>query len=199
MAAKRTALDALVNALLIACLCSGADGAAPANSLRDGAPLGLDSPRPAHGGDVRLAGPLWLELVVGKSWLAVYVTDRVGASVDTSGAKGRATAHTDGKGTHIDLRPAGGNRLAGNGRLKLKRSTVVFVTVDLRGKKPYRAVFRPLERAATGIEAFPLRSTPLAKPMPCCWSFCLGTGRVPHRERWRTPARRRVARLDDGS
>jgi hypothetical protein len=150
MAAKRTIFDTLAYALLIACLFSGADGSAAANAPRDSAPLRVDTPRPAHGGDVRLAGPLWLELVVAKGSLTVYVTDRFGTPVDTSGAKGSATAHTDGKGTHIELRAAGGNRLAGRGQLKLKRSTVVFITADLRGKKPYGAVFRPLERAAAG-------------------------------------------------
>ena len=152
MVAKRTLLDALTCALLLACLCCTAEGSAPADSSRTSGPLDprVDTPRPAHGGDVRLAGPLWLELVVAKGSLTVYVTDRFGTPVDTLGAKGSATAHTDGKGTHIELRAAGDNRLAGRGQLKLKRSTVVFITADLRGKKPYGAVFRPLERAAAG-------------------------------------------------
>jgi hypothetical protein len=141
--AKRTGFDAVT--LLITCLLSSAVSGALADSSPDTAPLGPDSRSPAHDGDIRLAGPLWLELVVGKSSLTVYVTDRLGTPVDTSGAKGSATVHTDGKATHIELKPTGGNRLAGRGRLKLKRSTVVFVTADLRGRKPYRAVFRPLE------------------------------------------------------
>ncbi len=151
--ATRTLLDALTCALLLlACLCCAAEGSAPANSSRNGASLDprVDATRPAHRGDVRLAGSFWLELVVTKSSLTVYVTDRFGGPVDTSGAKGSATAHTDGKSTRIELKPEGGNRLAGRGRLKLKRSTVVFVTADLRGKRPYRAVFRPLEPAAAG-------------------------------------------------
>lgn len=105
----------------------------------------VQAPRPAHGGDVRLAGPFWLELVVAKGSLTVYVTDRSGAPVDTADGKGTATAHTDGKSTRIELRPAGGDRFAGKQRLRLKRSTVVFVTAHLRGEKPHRAVFRPLE------------------------------------------------------
>jgi len=144
--AKGTMFNTLT--LVTACLLSNAVSAAPADLPRDSASLGLDTRRPTHGGDVRMAGPLWLELVVGKSSLTVYVTDRFGSPVDTSGAKASATVHTDGKATHIELKPAGGNRIAGRGRLRLKRSTVVFVTADLRGKKAYRAVFRPAEGAA---------------------------------------------------
>jgi hypothetical protein len=54
------------------------------------APRGFDAtapephPRgllPAHGGDVRMAGPFWLELVVAKGSLTVYVADRSGVLV----------------------------------------------------------------------------------------------------------------------
>lgn len=147
-------LKALTYALLIAGLVWGADGAAPGSSPGDSTRLEphRDTLRAAHGGDVRMAGPFWLELVVANGSLTVYVTDRSGAPVDTSGGKGAATAHTDGRGTRIELRPAGGNRLAGRGKLKLKHSTVVFITAHLRGEKPHRAVFRPLERVTAGAE-----------------------------------------------
>ena len=146
MAAKRTMLKALTCALLVAGLPAAADGSAPARSASE------SRPHPTHGGDVRMAGPFWLELVVAKGSLTVHVTDRSGASVDTSGGRGTATAHTDGKGTRIELRPAGGNRLAGTGKFKLKHSTVMFITADLRGEKPHRAVFRPLERVTADAE-----------------------------------------------
>lgn len=146
MAAKRTMLKALTCVLLVASLAATADGSAPAGFAN------ASRPRPTHGGDVRMAGPFWLELVVAKSSLIVYVSDRSGIPVDTSRGKGTATAHTDGKGTRIELRPAGGNRLAGTGKFKLKHSTVVFITADLRGEKPHRAVFRPLERVTAGAE-----------------------------------------------
>jgi len=99
-----------------------------------------------------MAGPLWLELVVATGSLSVYVTDRSGTPVDAKGGKGTATVHTDGKGTRIELYPTGGNRLAGKGRLRLKRSSVVFVAVDVRGEKPHRAVFRPLEEVAANAQ-----------------------------------------------
>jgi hypothetical protein len=106
--------------------------------------------QPAHGGDVRLAGPYWLELVASKGTLTLYVTDRAGNPVDSVGGKGKAGLHTDGKATQVELRPAGDNRLEGKGRLTLKPTTVVFVTVDLRGQKPHRTVFRPLAASRAG-------------------------------------------------
>jgi hypothetical protein len=152
--AGQVQLATLTTLALIASLVSMARGAAAGRFAGDCAGLEThrDTPCAAHGGDVRLAGPFWLELVVAKGSLTVYVTDRSGVPVDTSGGKGTATAHTDGKATRIELRSAGGNRLAGKGKLGLKHSTVVFVTADLRGEKPYRAVFRPLERATAGAE-----------------------------------------------
>jgi hypothetical protein len=151
MAAKRTLLTF---ALLIAALASGFDGRAAARFAGDSARPDprRDMPGPAHGGEIRMAGPLWLELVVAKGSLSLYVTDRSGTPVDAKGAKATATVHTDGKGTRIELRPVGGNRLAGNGQLRLKRSSVVFITADLRGEKPHRALFRPLKEMATSAQ-----------------------------------------------
>lgn len=144
----------LTFALLITGLASGADGPARARLTGDSARLDprREMPRPAHGGEMRMAGPIWLELVVTKGSLNVYVTDRSGIPLDAKGGKATATVHTDGKGTRIELRPTGGNRLAGKGRLRLKRSSVIFITVDLRGEKPHRAVFWPLEEAAANAQ-----------------------------------------------
>ena len=144
----------LTFALLIAALASRADGPASARFGGDSAQLEprRDMPRPAHGGEIRMAGPLWLELVVAKGSLSLYVTDRSGTPVDAKGGKATATVHTDGKGTRIELHPTGGNGLAGKGRIRLKRSSVVFITADLRGEKPHRAVFRPLEELAPSAQ-----------------------------------------------
>lgn len=116
-----------------------------ANGAGPGSPV--QAPRPAHGGDLRLAGPFWLELVVAKGSLTVYVSNRSGAPIDASTGKGTAVVHTDGKSTRIELKPGGGDRLVGKGRVKVKRTTVIFVTAALRGEKAHRAVFRPFESA----------------------------------------------------
>ena len=105
----------------------------------------VQSPRPAHGGDLRLAGPFWLELVVAKGSLTLYVSNRSGTPIDASNGKGSAVIHTDGKSARIELKPGGDDKLVGRGRVKVKRTTVMFVTVALRGEKAHKAVFRPFE------------------------------------------------------
>src|SRR5215475_10626586 len=118
-----------------------------ATANRTDAGAAVQTPRPAHGGDLRLAGPFWLELLVAKGSLTVYVSDRNGTPIDASTAKGSAVIHTDGKSTRVELNPGGGERLVGKGRVKIKRTTMIFVTTVLRGEKAHRAVFRPFESA----------------------------------------------------
>ena len=136
----RKRLRALVAAILISlATCEPASAQSDAPAVK---------PHAAHGGDLRLAGPLWLELVVAKGTLAVYVMERTGKAVNTVGGKGQAGVHTDGKATQVDLQPAGENRLEGHAKFSLKATTVVFVTIDLQHEKPHRAVFRPLSANA---------------------------------------------------
>jgi hypothetical protein len=101
-------------------------------------------PAAAHGGQTRMAGPYLLELVTGHDTIVIYVTDHAGRPVDTAGGKGRAVVHTDGRAVTIEVRPAQTNALDGHGRYRLKRSSVVYVTVDLKSAPPHRTVFRPL-------------------------------------------------------
>ena len=122
---------------------SRAGARAIASSADPGAPV--QAPRPEHGSDLRLAGPFWLELVVAKGSLTLYVSNRSGAPIDASTGKGTAVIHTDGKSTRVELKPGGGNKLVGRGRVKVKRTTVIFVTAALRGEKAHRAVFRAFE------------------------------------------------------
>lgn len=150
--ARRTVLAGLVCMLPVSGLALAADRsetALPHVGTAQAEPHS-PTPQPAHGGDVRLAGPFWLELVASKGALTLYVTDRAGKPVDSVGGKGKAGLHTDGKATQLELRPAGGNRLEAKGRLNLKPTTVVFVTVDLRGERPHRTVFRPLAASRAG-------------------------------------------------
>ena len=93
---------------------------------------------------MRTAGPYHLELIAGKGEITVYVTDHSAQPIDTAGSKGKAVVHTDGRAVTIPIQPAQANLLKGKGRFKLKRSSVIFVTVHLRGAKPQKTVFRPL-------------------------------------------------------
>jgi hypothetical protein len=149
---RRTVVAGLVCLLPVSGLALAADRAETAlpRAVTAQAEPSSQTPRPAHGGDVRLAGPFWLELVARKGALTLYVTDHAGNPVDSVGGKGKAGLHTDGKSTQVELRPAGGNRLEAKGQVNLKPTTVVFVTVDLRGQKPHRTVFRPLAASRAG-------------------------------------------------
>ncbi|PWT74452.1 MAG: hypothetical protein C5B46_04065 [Proteobacteria bacterium] len=101
--------------------------------------------QPSNGGQARMAGPYYLELVARRNEIFVYITDHAGAAVGSAGGKGKAVVHTDGHGLTILLAAADGNVLKGAGRFKLKRSSIVYVTVHLRRAKEQKAVFRPLE------------------------------------------------------
>lgn len=132
--------------LLLVCLCGHAGAHSDAY---------FDDPafHAPHGGQMRTAGPYHLELIAGKGEIIVYVTDHRGAAVAGAGGKGKAVVHTDGRGTTVALQPGAGNVLSGKGRFKLKRSSVVYVTVDLRRAKPQKAVFRPLRAMPAGSSA----------------------------------------------
>ena len=103
-----------------------------------------------HGGQMRTAGPYHLELIANAGEIIVYVTDHGGRPVETAGGKGKAVIHTDGHGMTLPLGAVDGNVLKGKGRFKLKRSSVVYVMVDLRREKPHNATFRPLVAAPPG-------------------------------------------------
>jgi hypothetical protein len=102
-----------------------------------------------------MAGPYHLELLAHRNEIFVYITDHDGSAVASTDGKGKAVVHTDGHGSTILLAAADGNILKGAGRFKLKRSSVVYVTVHLRRAKPQKAVFRPLEGMPVDLNANP--------------------------------------------
>ena len=81
--------------------------------------------------------------------ISIRVRDRAGTPVDTAGGKGKAVVHTDGRAVTIELHPAAPNVLSGRGRYRLKRSTVVYVTVDLKKERAHRTIFRPLSASSS--------------------------------------------------
>jgi len=127
---------------LAAALCAAVPslGTAYADEAFDGPAL-----RAPHGGQMGAAGPYDLELVARNGEIRVYVTDHSGRPIETAGGRGKAVVHTDGKGVTVPIQPGRANLLKAKGRFKLKRSSVIFVTVHLRGAKPQKSVFRPLD------------------------------------------------------
>jgi hypothetical protein len=106
----------------------------------------LDRMTAPHGGQIRMAGPLHLELVMKPGELAVYVTDHGGAEIATQGARGSATVLSGKTKTEVKLVPAAGNRLNGDGRFEPNPGMTVVVSVTMPGQPAQEARFTPLKR-----------------------------------------------------
>lgn len=98
---------------------------------------------PAHGGVLRMAGALHLELVLESSSVRVYLSDHAFQPVGSRGATGSATVSREGKRMKIPLRPSEGNLLTGKGSFDIGPDTGVTVRVTLPGKKTETAEFPP--------------------------------------------------------
>jgi hypothetical protein len=101
----------------------------------------FDSIETPHGGQMRMAGPYHLELVVGHNELTVYVTDHGGNSIHSSGGSAKAIITTGKKRFVVVLSPAGDNVLKGSGEFKLGKSNTVSLMVVMPGQEPQRAKF----------------------------------------------------------
>lgn len=100
--------------------------------------------RPApHGGQVRMAGPVHLELVVRSDEVTVYMTDHADNPVGTDNGSAKVIIRSSKRNRFVVvLRPAGDNVLRGTGEFKLGKRNDVTVLVTLPGQDPQRAQFR---------------------------------------------------------
>jgi len=95
-----------------------------------------------HGGQMRMAGPYHLELLVSKDVLTLYVTDHSGNNVDTTGGSAKVIITSGKKKRYVViLSAAGDNALRGGGEFKLGKSNTASVLVALPGQEPQRAKF----------------------------------------------------------
>jgi hypothetical protein len=95
-----------------------------------------------HGGQVRMAGPVHLELVVHGDKVAVYVTDHADNPVNTDNGSAKVIIRSGKKNRFVVvLRPAAGNGLWGTGEFKLAKRNDVTVLVTLPGQDSQRAQF----------------------------------------------------------
>jgi hypothetical protein len=101
-----------------------------------------------HGGQMRMAGPYHLELVVGQNELTVYVTDHADNPIDTTGGSAKAIITGGKKRYVVVLAPSGDNILRGNGEFALGKSSTVSLMVALPGRDPQRAKFT-IERTSS--------------------------------------------------
>jgi hypothetical protein len=97
-----------------------------------------------HGGVLRMAGPLHLELVLEPGRVKVYLTDHAFQPVSAAGATGSARVLLGGKRLDVPLKPAGGNLLSGTGGFDTGPDSGVTVRVKLPGSEAVTAQFPPL-------------------------------------------------------
>lgn len=113
----------------------------------------LDTLKTPNGGQMRMAGPYHLELVVAKdnkeareSPVVVHVTDHADAKVPTVGAGGTATILAGKSKTTVKLAPDGDNRLKGVGRYASTPDMKAVVSVTFAGKAAEQARFTPMAK-----------------------------------------------------
>jgi hypothetical protein len=102
-----------------------------------------------HGGQVRMAGPYHLELVLGKNEVMLYLTDHGDNPVDATGGSGKAIVTTGRKKrSTVVLEHAEGNMLRGAGEFTATSATTVTVIVKLPDQEPQQAQFKPIRKAS---------------------------------------------------
>ena len=89
-----------------------------------------------YGGVVAEAGEAQFEIVGKDGKLTVFVTNH-GAPVDTAGASGKLTALAGSTRSEFDLKPAGDNRLQGQG--SVAAGAKLLINVQWPGRKPLQA------------------------------------------------------------
>ncbi|MBS3935450.1 MAG: hypothetical protein KGZ43_04685 [Sulfuritalea sp.] len=95
---------------------------------------------PKHGGIVRDAGQLTLELVARADALILHVSDH-DKPVATAGARGTATLYGGSGKVVAELLPAGDNRMEARGSFKVGVGVRAAVALALPGKTETKAMF----------------------------------------------------------
>lgn len=111
----------------------------------------LDTLTAPHGGQIRMAGALHLELVVNKAGqdakerpIEVYVTDHAGAKQPTAGASATITLLSGKHKVTAALKPDGDNKLKGQASYAPTPDLKAIVSVTMPGEDAQQARFTPL-------------------------------------------------------
>lgn len=96
-----------------------------------------------HGGQLKMAGPYHLELVVKPGEVQVYITNHGDTKIASQGGKGSATVLSGKKKSVVTLIPAGENLMQGKGDFSLAPDMKVVVSVVLPGQSSQQARFTP--------------------------------------------------------
>ncbi|MDE1997661.1 MAG: hypothetical protein KGI91_07000 [Burkholderiales bacterium] len=111
----------------------------------------LDTLTAPHGGQLRMAGPQHLELVLVKDSaqakdnpVMVYVTDHAGTPASTQGATGTVTLLMGKTKVSAPLQPDGDNRLKATAHYASLPGIKAVVSIKLAGQDVQQARFTPL-------------------------------------------------------
>jgi hypothetical protein len=111
----------------------------------------LDTLTTPHGGQLRMAGPVHIELVLVKDSKAaknnaieVYITDHAGTKIPSAGATGSVTLLSGKTKVTSALKPDGDNKLKGNATYASTPALKAVVSVTLAGQAAQQARFTPL-------------------------------------------------------
>lgn len=111
----------------------------------------LDTVKAPHGGQLRMAGPVHLELVLSKTPLeatekaiAVYVTDHAGKPQATAGASGTITILSGKTKVSVALKPDGDNKLSAQATYASTPDLKAIVSVTMAGQPAQQARFTPM-------------------------------------------------------
>jgi hypothetical protein len=107
----------------------------------------LDSLPAPHGGQIRMAGPLHLELVIAERAVEVFVTDHAGTPRPTAGGKASLRVAREEPG--ITLKATGGYRFAGSLPHPVPVNAQLTLFVMLPGEQPHAARFTAAGTAAS--------------------------------------------------
>ena len=103
----------------------------------------FDQMQTAHGGQVRMAGPYHLELVVRGQEVTLYVNDHADDPIVVAEGSAKVIIRSGRRSRWVVvLMPAGDNLLRGTGEFKLGKLNDVSVLIALPGADPQRAQFR---------------------------------------------------------
>ena len=110
-----------------------------------------------NGGQMKMAGPFHLELVVVRDNdtvadkpVVVHVTDHAGVKIDTKGATGTATLLSAKGRSTVALAPAGDNTMKGMAKYGATQDLKAVVSFTIPGKEPQQARFEPFAAESKG-------------------------------------------------
>ena len=112
----------------------------------------FDSVNAPHGGQMRMAGPYHLEIVVKDKEVVLYVTDHAARKINIDGGISKAIFQTGKTKTSINLKPACDNILKGTGEFLVTPETVIVVFIKLPEQEAQAARFAPLKPAELSNE-----------------------------------------------